>query len=123
MTLVKDFKYRIQVFFSEEDEGYIATVPELPGCSAFGESPEKAVREVKIAAAGWIRAAKSMDRELPKPISEKKYPGKFLLRIPPELQKELDMEAKIAGLSLNQFLLYKLARDRNITIAKKRAAG
>ncbi|MCL6478756.1 MAG: hypothetical protein K6T65_10105 [Peptococcaceae bacterium] len=42
------FKYAIEIFFSEEDEGYIAVVPELPGCSAFGKI-EESLREDKIA--------------------------------------------------------------------------
>jgi len=42
-------KYTIGIFFSEEDEGYIAVVPELPGCSAFGETEEEALQEIKVA--------------------------------------------------------------------------
>ena len=37
-VIIEMFKYAIEIFFSEEDEGYIAVVPELPGCSAFGET-------------------------------------------------------------------------------------
>jgi predicted RNase H-like HicB family nuclease len=43
------YKYMIEIFYSEEDNGYIAVVPELPGCSAFGETEEKALEEGKIA--------------------------------------------------------------------------
>ena len=43
--------YHINIFFSEEDEGYIADIPDLDACSAFGESPEEALREVGIAKA------------------------------------------------------------------------
>ncbi|NQS89082.1 type II toxin-antitoxin system HicB family antitoxin [Patescibacteria group bacterium] len=39
----------IVIFYSEEDEGYITVVPELPGCSAFGETEEEALREIKVA--------------------------------------------------------------------------
>lgn len=42
-------KYTIGIFYSEEDKGYIAVVPELPGCSAFGETEEDALKEIKIA--------------------------------------------------------------------------
>lgn len=42
-------KYAIEIFYSDEDEGYIAVVPELPGCSAFGETEESALKEVKVA--------------------------------------------------------------------------
>ena len=67
-------KYTIEIFYSEEDEGYIAVVPELPGCSAFGETPEEALKEVKIAIELWIETAKKEGREIPKPM------GKELLK-------------------------------------------
>ncbi|MEW6007823.1 MAG: type II toxin-antitoxin system HicB family antitoxin [bacterium] len=61
------YKYAIEIFFSEEDEGYIAVVPELPGCSAFGETEEKALEEVKVAIELWLETAKKEGREMPQP--------------------------------------------------------
>ena len=58
-------KYTIEIFYSEEDDGYIAVVPELPGCSAFGETEEEALKEIKIAIELWIEAAKKEGREIP----------------------------------------------------------
>lgn len=55
------YKYAIAIFYSEEDEGYIAVVPELPGCSAFGETEGAALEEVKIAMALWLETAKKKD--------------------------------------------------------------
>jgi predicted RNase H-like HicB family nuclease len=60
--------YAIEIFYSEEDEGYIAIVPELPGCSAFGETEERALREVKIAIQLWLETAKEMGRAIPLPL-------------------------------------------------------
>lgn len=50
--------HTINIFYSEEDEGYIAVVPELPGCSAFGETEEETLKEIKTAMELWIEAAK-----------------------------------------------------------------
>ena len=61
------FKYHINLFYSQDDEGYIADVPDLRGCSAFGETQEEAIKEVMIAIELWIDAAKSMNKEIPKP--------------------------------------------------------
>ncbi len=61
------YKYKIEIFYSEEDEGFIAVVPELPGCSAFGETPEEALKEVKTAIELWIEAAKKEGRPIPEP--------------------------------------------------------
>ena len=63
-------RYTIEIFYSEEDEGYIAVVPELLGCSAFGESEEEALKEVKIAIDLWIETAKKWNREIPKPVEQ-----------------------------------------------------
>jgi predicted RNase H-like HicB family nuclease len=61
------YKYAIEIFYSEEDEGYIAVVPELPGCSAFGETEEEALKEVKIAMDLWLETAQKEGRDIPKP--------------------------------------------------------
>ena len=60
-------KYHIDVFYSEEDEGYIANIPELEYCSAFGKTPEEAIREVRIAQEAWLASAKSHAKPIPKP--------------------------------------------------------
>jgi predicted RNase H-like HicB family nuclease len=59
--------YHINVFYSEEDEGYIADIPDLKFCSAFGETPEEAVREVEVAKAAWIEAATASGKPIPDP--------------------------------------------------------
>lgn len=60
-------KYAIEIFHSEEDDGYIAVVPELPGCSAFGASEEAALEEIKVAMALWLETAAQEGREIPEP--------------------------------------------------------
>ncbi len=60
-------KYAIEIFFSDEDEGFIAVVPELPGCSAFGETEEEALSEVKVAIGLWLETARQEGREIPEP--------------------------------------------------------
>lgn len=59
--------YHINVFYSEEDEGYIADIPDLKQCSAFGETPEDAVREVLIAKNAWLEAASAAGKPIPRP--------------------------------------------------------
>ena len=51
------YKYAIEIFYSEEDEGYIAVVPELAGCSAFGETEKKALKEIMTAIELWLETA------------------------------------------------------------------
>lgn len=60
-------KYAIEIFYSDEDEGFIAVVPELAGCSAFGETEEEALSEVKVAIGLWLDTAREEGREIPEP--------------------------------------------------------
>ena len=59
--------YPAQVFWSEEDNGFIALAPDLPGCSAFGESKAEALTELDDAIEAWIAAANSAGNPVPKP--------------------------------------------------------
>ena len=59
--------YHISVFFSDEDNGWIAEIPDLPGCSAYGDTPEQAVAEVGIAKAAWLETALEEGRTVPDP--------------------------------------------------------
>jgi predicted RNase H-like HicB family nuclease len=59
--------YHINVFYSEEDGGYIADIPDLDACSAFGNTPEEALAEVKKAKEAWIAAARETGRPIPEP--------------------------------------------------------
>jgi predicted RNase H-like HicB family nuclease len=60
---VKD--YHINIFFSEEDEGYIADIPDLHHCSAFGETPDEALRQVLMAKAAWMESATAHSKPIP----------------------------------------------------------
>lgn len=59
--------YHINIFYSEEDEGYIADLPDLEACSAFGETPELALEQVQLAKSAWLAAARSEGKPIPEP--------------------------------------------------------
>jgi predicted RNase H-like HicB family nuclease len=59
--------YHINIFFSDEDGGYIADIPDLPYCSAFGRTPQQALAEVLKAKEAWIEAAKAEGKPVPPP--------------------------------------------------------
>ena len=60
-------KYHINVFYSQDDEGFIADIPDLKYCSAFGDTPEEAVAEVMIAQKLWLETAEARGMEIPEP--------------------------------------------------------
>lgn len=62
-------KYLIELFWSDEDEGWVAVVPDLPGCSAVGDSPEGAAAEVQDAIGAWIIACRATGDPVPEPSS------------------------------------------------------
>ena len=59
--------YHINIFYSEEDGGYIADIPDLDACSAFGSTPEEALAEVGRAKVAWLEAAKQEGKPVPPP--------------------------------------------------------
>ena len=59
--------YHINIFYSEEDGGYIADIPDLDACSAFGETAEDALRDVQLAKQAWLEAARSAGKPIPQP--------------------------------------------------------
>ncbi len=59
--------YHINLFFSEDDDCWVADVPDLRYCSAMGETPEDALKEIKIAMSAWLAAARKHHKPIPKP--------------------------------------------------------
>jgi predicted RNase H-like HicB family nuclease len=59
--------YHINIFYSEEDEGYVADIPDLAMCSAFGSTPAEALAEVEKAKRLWLEAAKIERKPIPEP--------------------------------------------------------
>jgi len=60
--------YHVNIFYSEEDEGYIADIPDLKHCSAFGTTPEEALNEVLKAKELWLEAARANGKTIPEPL-------------------------------------------------------
>jgi len=59
--------YHINIFYSEEDGGYIADIPDLESCSAFGNTPDEALQQVEIAKIAWLEAARAEGKPIPQP--------------------------------------------------------
>jgi predicted RNase H-like HicB family nuclease len=59
--------YHINIFYSEVDEGYIADIPDLQSCSAFGKTPAEALAEVQTAKEAWLESALAEGKPVPRP--------------------------------------------------------
>jgi predicted RNase H-like HicB family nuclease len=106
--------YPSKIFFSEEDGGFIAIAPDLPGCSAFGDTAEAALRELQDAIQAWIGAAKKAGNPVPAPSREQvdELPsGRVLLRLPKTLHAQLIERANRDSTSLNTCLVMLLSQS------------
>ena len=105
-----EFQYSITLQWSDEDEAYIALVPEFPYASAFGDTPEQAVMEMKIAVGMFLEALAEEGRTPPEPRKIQPYSGELRVRFPRELHGRLALLAEREGMSLNSYIVYLLAR-------------
>jgi len=106
------FKYSINLSWSDEDECYVATVPEFPGLSAFGDTPDEAAKEAEIAAKGFIAVYEEDGDLLPEPLTVVEYSGQTRLRLAKSLHAALAQEAKREKVSLNTYI-NTLLSERN----------
>jgi predicted RNase H-like HicB family nuclease len=107
-------QYPVDIFYSDEDEGFIALASDLPGCSAFGETRADAANEIQDAICAWIEAAEKAGNPIPEPSkrgADSLPSGKILLRLPRTLHGQLVEQAQREGTSLNQFLLYVITSN------------
>lgn len=92
----------------EEGGGFVAIVPELPGCSSDGETMQEAMENVQGAIESWIEAAEDMGRPIP---DANKVAGKWLQRVPKSLHLTLKMLADKEGVSFNAYVTALLAES------------
>jgi predicted HicB family RNase H-like nuclease len=103
--------YTYRVAWSDEDREYVGTCAEFPSLSWLDRTPEKALGGVRKVVADCVKDMEKSREALPEPISARSYSGKFMVRVPPQLHRELATQAAESGVSLNRLVAHKLARD------------
>ena len=93
-----------------EDGAFFAEVAELPGCMTEADTAEEALETIRDAMAGWIEVALSEGLPIPEPAAQAEYSGRFLVRAPKSLHRDLALRARAEGASLNQFVVTTLSR-------------
>ena len=87
------------------DEGeWVVAIPELPGCLSQGETPEEAIKMIREAQRLWLQVALEDGRPIPAPRPEEDYSGRFNVRVPKRLHRDLVRAAEAEGVSLNLFV-------------------
>jgi antitoxin HicB len=92
------------------ESGWVVSVRELPGCISQGDSPQNAVDMIREAMCGWLEIALEDGLSIPEPRELEQYSGKFVVRVPRWLHRELVRTTDQEGVSLNQFVSTALAR-------------
>ncbi|MFC1533022.1 type II toxin-antitoxin system HicB family antitoxin [Thermodesulfobacteriota bacterium] len=108
--ILKNDRYSYRVIWSEQDQEYIGLCAELPGLSWLAQTPEAALKGIRKVVAEGVQLMKSDSDPIPEPLSNKKYSGKFSVRIPPDIHRELAIQAAESGISINRLVSAKLAR-------------
>ncbi|MFH2040108.1 MAG: toxin-antitoxin system HicB family antitoxin [Chloroflexota bacterium] len=109
--MLQNDRYTYRVTWSEEDNEYVGLCAEFPSLSWLEPSPEEALKGIRLVVAQAIADLETSGEIVPEPISIKKFSGKFMVRIPPELHRHLALEAAEAGISLNRLASDKLSRQ------------
>lgn len=104
-------RYSVAVAWSEADDGFIATVPEFPGLSAFGETREEAVREAQVALELFIEDVQENGESLPEYKTKNLYSGNIRLRIARSLHQQLAEYAEMEGVSMNSLISMLLSKS------------
>jgi predicted HicB family RNase H-like nuclease len=106
----KDDRFTYRVTWSEEDNEYVGLCAEFPSLSWLGKAPEAALRGIRKVVREVIEDMEKEGETVPDPISLKRYSGRFVVRIPPQVHKKLAIEAAESGVSLNRLASSKLSQ-------------
>ena len=102
-----------------KEGGYVGYIPDLKGCVTQAETKAEILDMLEDAKKCWIEAALEDGLEIPEPLTDEDFSGKFNLRIPKSLHRSLAMSAKMEGVSLNQMAMYLIASGLGTPMVKE----
>ena len=102
--------YTYRVTWSEDDQEFVGLCAEFPSLSWLAKRPEAALKGIRKIVGDVVADMQHGGEKIPEPLSKKHYSGKFLVRVPPEVHRELAIKAAEAGVSLNRLVSAKLAQ-------------
>ena len=108
-SLLKKDLYTYRVTWSEEDEEYVGLCAEFPSLSWLADTKEAALQGISDLVADVVSDMKSNHETIPAPLATKHYSGKFMIRVPEEVHRNLAIQAAEANVSLNRLISAKLS--------------
>jgi predicted HicB family RNase H-like nuclease len=109
--MLKNDHYTYRVTWSEEDGEYVGLCIEFQSLSWLAPDPESALQGIRQLVADVVKDLKENGEPVPEPLATKKFSGRFMVRVPPDLHRQLAREAAEAGVSLNRLASDKLRRE------------
>ncbi len=106
---LKNDRYTYRVTWSEEDNEHVGLCAEFPSLSWLAKKPEVALRGIRTLVEDVIKDMQKRGETVPKPIASRRYSGKFIVRVPPQVHRKLAIQAAEAGVSLNRLASSKLS--------------
>ncbi|MBU4331201.1 MAG: toxin-antitoxin system HicB family antitoxin [Acidobacteriota bacterium] len=108
MTLIDD-RYSYRITWSPEDEEYVGICVEFPSLSWLMGEPESALKGIRNLVSKVVEEMKSKGENPPTPLATKRYSGKFLVRMAPDIHRHLAIQAAEERISLNRLVCSKLS--------------
>lgn len=102
-------RYTYRVTWSDEDNQCVGLCAEFPSLSWLAPTPEKALRGIRKVVEKVMADMQANGESLPEPISRRRYSGKFMVRVPPEVHRKLALEAAEENVSLNRVVSARLS--------------
>jgi len=106
---LKNDRYTYRVMWSEEDGEHVGLCAEFPSLSWLAATPEGALRGIRKLVAEAVDDISSNGEAVPEPIACRRYSGKFMVRIPPDVHRDLAIRAAESGISINRVVSAKLS--------------
>ncbi|MBT3601555.1 MAG: type II toxin-antitoxin system HicB family antitoxin [Rhodospirillaceae bacterium] len=103
-------RYTYRVIWSQDDEEHVGLCAEFPSLSWLAPTPEKALKGIRDVISDVVSDLQANNEPCPKPLNEKKYSGKFMVRVTPQLHQRLAIDAAESGVSLNRLINAKLSQ-------------
>ena len=107
---LKDDRYTYRVTWSEDDHEYVSLCAEFPSLSWLAKTPEAALKGIRKLVADVRKDLRENGETIPEPIACRRYSGKFMVRVPPEIHRNLAIQAAESGVSLNRIASSKLSQ-------------
>jgi predicted HicB family RNase H-like nuclease len=107
---LKNDHYTYRITWSEDDEEYVGLCAEFPSLSWLSTTPEAALKGIRAVVAEVVKDMQKSGEEVPQPIASKNYSGKFMVRVPPEVHRNLAIQAAESGVSINRLVSSRLSQ-------------